>query len=77
MVNIRNIPKNGMLSLSKQGKTHINVDIQRELGITLPSRVPYLLSNSLLIIVDPKIKLSEAIQALQKIQEHLILYDKT
>ena len=66
----------GTLRLSGRGKTHIHVEIQRELGITPPAIVPYLLTEGMLIVVNPEIRTFEAKKKLMQAFEYLDYYDK-
>ena len=68
--------KNGTLRLSRQGKTHIHVEIQRELGITPPAIVPYLVTEGMLIVVNPEIRTFEAKNKLVQAFEYLDYFDK-
>jgi len=68
--------KNGVLRLSGRGKTHIHVEIQRELEITPPAVVPYLLTNGILIIMNPRIRIPEARNKLVQAFEYLNYFDK-
>jgi hypothetical protein len=61
----------GTLRLSGRGKTHIHVEIQRELGITPPTLVPYLLMKGMLIVMDPQIRIPEAKTKLKEAFEYL------
>ena len=66
----------GTLRLSKRGKTHVHVEIQRELGVTPPAIVPYLVTEGMLIVVNPEIRTFEAKNKLTQAFEYLDFFDK-
>ena len=66
----------GTLRLSGRGKTHVHVEIQRELGVTPPVLVPYLLTKGILIVMDPRIRIPEAKIKLVQAVEYIDYFDK-